>query len=202
MARSARAKRAFRKILGFSERRATLDSPSTTIMEELMMEGLDCSYGITTKDSDAMPLRTILSKIDQAIALGRVVPYSKFSLYWKRYMFVESLRARGKGRAQAAWARAAGSSEFADLKGEVEAYFSAQFARLPVVTGQTQADWEKTAQRLRSRAWRAVARPNHEGIEQGKRGVPGTELAYQRIAPRTPPPRPSDYAPLEKRVAA
>ena len=96
------------------------------------------------------------------------------------------------------WARAAGSSEFADLKGEVEAYFSAQFARLPVVTGQTQADWEKTAQRLRSRAWRAVARPNHEGIEKGKRGMPGTELAYQRIAPRAPPTRPSDYAPLEK----
>ena len=178
------------RLAELERRRATLDSPSTTIMEELMMEGLDCSgtYGMTTKDSDAMPpLRTILSKIDQAIALGRVVPYSKFSLYWKRYMFVESLRARGKGRAQAAWARAAGSSEFADLKGEVEAYFSAQFARLPVVTGQTQADWEKTAQRLRSRAWRAVARPNHEGIEQGKRGVPGTELAYQRIAPRTPP---------------
>ena len=62
------------------------------------------------------------------------VGHAQYKAYWQRYMIIETLRARGKGRAQVAWARAAGSGQFTELKKECSDYYSAAKLRYPVST--------------------------------------------------------------------
>ena len=99
-----------------------------------MLEGLEITYGQTTRDVDALPLREVCARIDAGIAAGRVVPHATYKAYWQRYMIISALRARGKGRAQVAWARAAGSGQFTELKKECSDYYSAAKLRYPVST--------------------------------------------------------------------
>ena len=115
------------------------------------------------------------------------VPHAQYKAYWQRYMIIETLRARGKGRAQVAWARAAGSGQFTELKKECSDYYSAAKLRYPVSTEHTQDEWNRIAQKMRSDAWKEKGRPRMQAT--GKRGVfvrPPGRLALRVPANRAP----------------
>ena len=90
-----------------------------------------------------------------------------------------------------AWARAAGSHQFTELKTECSDYYSAAKLRYPVSTEHTQDEWYRIAQKMRSDAWKEKGRPRMQAT--GTRGVfvrPPGRLAYQRIARHAPPAAP------------
>ena len=134
-----------------------------------MLEGLEVTYGMTPRDRDALPLRDICARIDANIAAGRVIPHPQYKAYWQRYIIIETLRARGKGRAQVAWARAAGSGQYTELKKECSDYYSAAKLRYPVSTEHTHDEWNRISQKMRSDAWKEVGKPRAQAT--GKPGV-------------------------------
>jgi hypothetical protein len=169
------------KLAELERRRATMDSPAKTIVEELSLETFETKYGISTGDKFALPLREICLRIDEAIVAGKVVPHAKYKLYWQRYMVVNAVRAFAVGKAQCRRAVRAGSRAYRDLRNEVLEYYAPHRDRLPVSSGHTNAEYEKIVQKLRSDRWRSAARlPGWGGGAGGRKEVTGA-LAYQRI---------------------
>ena len=64
------------------------------------MDTLEARYGLTPNDKDALPLREILLRIDEAILRKDVIAYASYVSYWRRYMAVEKLRTTARGVAQ------------------------------------------------------------------------------------------------------
>ena len=173
---------ALAKLAELERRRAVMKSPAQTIVEEFSLETFESKYGISTKDKESLALREICLRIDEGIAAGRVVTHAQYKLYWQRYMAVESLRAWAVSSRQLARARRAGSTQYADLKREVEEYYSAVTDRLPVTSGHTNDEYAKMVQKLRSERWCGAARlPGLGGGKGGRRDLSG-KLAYQKVA--------------------
>ena len=160
-------------------RRAAQAAPSQVIMEELMLDGLEEKYGMSTGDKDSMPLRKIMSTLSTAIVAGKVVSFTMYQKYWQRYMAIETLRAYAVSHSQLRRARERSDMRWADLKAEVQDYYSAAHLRYSVVNNMTNADWDHSSQRLRKAAWQRKARPNDQSRRVGSRGKVGSELAYQ-----------------------
>eukprot|EP00966_Prymnesium_polylepis_P011156 256509-Prymnesium_polylepis.1 len=68
-------------------------------------------------------MREILLKIDDAITAGKVVPYTKYNVYWQRYMAVTKLKATMQSWSQCSRATATSDTRYADLKTEVSEYY-------------------------------------------------------------------------------
>ena len=60
------------------------DAPAEAITENLMMDTLEARYGLTPNDKDALPLREILLRIDEAILRKDVIAYASYVSYWRR----------------------------------------------------------------------------------------------------------------------
>ena len=159
-------------------RRAHADAPAEAITENLMMETLEARYGLTPNDKDALPLREILLKIDDAILAGNVVANAIYVTYWRRYMAVEKLRmtARGSGQTKRGHARA--DPRLAAVRAETEGYYSPAAHHHRVSSAHTNKEWDKLMQASRKKAWREASigvRPEGGGCREG-----GGKLAYQQ----------------------
>ena len=128
-----------------------------------------------------LSLRQIPEKLDAAIAARNVVTAAQYKLYWQRYMFWHTFRARRQGKAQVLKAGQAGHTGFADLKAEVEQYFSAAKLRYPVSSGKTNEEYAVEIRALRKAAWRAVTRPKLEKGQKRRRAGEGGTSAYQSL---------------------
>ena len=53
-----------------------------------MMDTLEARYGLSPNDREALPLREILLKIDEAILAKNIVAYDLYVAYWRRYMII------------------------------------------------------------------------------------------------------------------
>ena len=180
------------KLEELERRRRIMKSPAQTIVEEFALETFETKYGISTNDREAIELREICLRIDEAIAAGKVVAHAQYKLYWQRYMAIEATRAWAVSSRQLARARRAGSNQYTDLKREVEDYYSAAAARLPVSSGHTNDEYGTIIQKLRSKRWKGAAwLAAGEAGRGGRKKLSGTP-AYQkieRLPERWGPPR-------------
>eukprot|EP00966_Prymnesium_polylepis_P052216 1208873-Prymnesium_polylepis.1 len=102
-----------------------------------------------------MPLRTILLKIDDAITVGKVVPYAKYNVYWQICMAVTKLKTTMQSWSQCARATAISDTRYADLKTEVSECYSPAVHQYPVTSGKTNEEWAAWARGKRKARWRA-----------------------------------------------
>ena len=173
------------KLEELMRRRAMLESPA---VDEFNLEHLEVEYGLTLKDKSRMPMREILLKIDDAITAGKVVPYTKYNVYWQRYMAVTKLKATMQSWSQCSRATAISDTRYADLKTEVSEYYSPAVHQYPVTSGKTNDEWAAWARGTRKARWRASGMVRG----RGQRFEASGQLAYQstaKIAAAGPPAR-------------
>jgi hypothetical protein len=159
-------------------RRAHLDAPAEVLVEELMMQTMETTYGLTPKDRDAKPMREHLLDLDHAIATGNTTPADQYNTYWRRSMVAGRFQ-RLHAHVQVRRARrAAGGgaddwpSAFAALRAEVVDYYACARHTYTVSTLQTQHEQHVSMRARRKAAWREQARPS---------GRVGTALTFQSV---------------------
>jgi len=118
-------------------------------------------------------LKDILLAIDEDIAAGRVMPYDKFVLYWRRFMAAARIFCRLRARARLRkWPHL-----YVALLDEHAEYYRERVQRVGV--GGYEAE-QKAAQRAAKRAYHMAAQPAHED-GQGNMVGGGRALVYQRV---------------------
>ena len=165
-------------------RRANLDSPAQSIVEEFMMDSLETKYGLEEKDKDAMSHKEILLALDDSITKRNVYPFAGtlgFDVFSLRYRVTERWRAWGRAIAQV---RRDGDGMYARLRDEVHEYYAHHKLKHTVSSSHTNEEMDTIMKRARKKAWRVKA----NGTLQNRRWVGGKSLAYQNM-PELPPPR-------------
>ena len=165
-------------------RRANLDAPAESIVENIMLDTLETKYGLTPNDNDAEPLREILLKIDHAILNGNVTAYEVYTVFWRRFMAVEKLRDTARGVAQCRRMAAAGRSDMTELRAEVVDYYSPARHKHGVSSAHTNEEWAVIMRNARKLAWQLASKGQR--IQKGGRLVGGGKLVYQRIESMPP----------------
>ena len=143
-----------------------------------MMETIEARYGLTPTDKDALSLKEILLKIDEAILKKNVVEYALYVLYWRRYMAVEKLRMTARGVAQSRRAGDRGDERVGAVRDEAQAYYKPAAHQHHVSSAHTNKEWDKLMQASRKKAWREASIGVRKEGEQRREG--GGALAYQQ----------------------